>query len=168
MRVLGIDASLTCTGWSIIEMAADRTVSFVAAGEIAPKLNDDNDGPMAREHYIAMKLAEHVYLDYGPHFAYIEEVGRIRNASVFRKLCRLSGMICALIHVQSARKIHVAPMTSGEWRSRVGLKGDTKEGIYPTFERHFGQVSPFGEDATEAALLAYAGALELAEGEEME
>ncbi len=113
--ILGLDPSLTCTGWGVIRSEGARIV-HVANGQIAT----DAKMPMARRlaalHFgIAAVIAAH-----GPERAAAEEVFSNKNAQSTLKLAQARGAVLAScgaaglpVNEHAARKVKKAVVGTG-------------------------------------------------------
>lgn len=88
MIILGLDPSLTCTGWGIIRVDGSR-ISHVANGQV----KTDTKAPLPdRLAYIDTVLAA-VIADHGPECAAVEEVFLNDNPQSTLKLAHARGVI---------------------------------------------------------------------------
>ncbi|MEO6041613.1 MAG: crossover junction endodeoxyribonuclease RuvC [Croceibacterium sp.] len=90
MLILGLDPSLSCTGWGIVRAEGAR-LSHVANGQVAT----DSKAPMAeRLHHLSDAITA-VIADYAPDRAAVEEVFLNKNPQSTLKLAQARGAVLA-------------------------------------------------------------------------
>lgn len=158
-RVMGIDASLKSTGVG----SFDERGVLVGAWRVRPERGTESVHERACS--IAWQIGD-LMATTRPGFVYIEApfigVGGKKTALT---LGVLQGAISSAVHIASARKITVNPLTSSEWRKLIGCK-NTKPAALAHIQwllRDRGiPFADYCEDEIEAVGIAEAGRLELA------
>lgn len=116
MTVCGIDASTSCTGWSIFIDG-----QLIEYGAIKPKGDDWRDRIMA----LTMDVT-HVFKQYHPSILYIEDIPLKKGSLTIEKLGAVQGAILALC---AAYKIKPCFLLPSKWRGDLNLFDGTKAGL---------------------------------------
>lgn len=116
MIACGLDASTSCTGWSIFENGV-----LIAHGAIKPKGDDWRDRVME----LTMDIAQ-IFKQYRPAMLYIEDVPMKKGSLTIEKLGAVQGAILALC---AAYKIKPCFLLPSKWRSDLNLFDGTKAGL---------------------------------------
>ena len=151
MLILGLDPSLSCTGWGIVRSEGAR-LSHVANGQVAT----DAKAPMAeRLHHLHDAIAA-VIGAYAPDRAAIEEVFLNKNPQSTLKLAQARGAVlaacgCASIPVAE----HAARLVK---KAVVGTGGAEKSQVQAMLKVLLPGVSIASADAADALAVAIADA----------
>lgn len=116
MIVCGIDASTSCTGWSIFDNGR-----LMAYGAIKPKGDDWRDRVMV----LTMDIS-HIFKQYRPEMLYIEDIPMKKGSLTIEKLGAVQGAILALC---AAYKIKPCFLLPSKWRGDLNLFDGTKAGL---------------------------------------
>lgn len=116
MIVCGIDASTSCTGWSIFDNGR-----LMAYGAIKPKGDDWRDRVMV----LTMDIF-HIFKQYRPEMLYIEDIPMKKGSLTIEKLGAVQGAILALC---AAYKIKPCFLLPSKWRGDLNLFDGTKAGL---------------------------------------
>lgn len=158
IRVLGIDQSLTCTGWCIVDFVKKKSIKVKKYGIIEPKKLRDV------ERLIFIKdILKGVIRKYKPTDACMEGYAfERRNVMAPYQIGELGGVIKVLLNINRIRVEAINPMTL---KKQVGGYGRaTKEDMIEVARKlsgiKFGQVRETKRDnITDAFCLAYGLAL---------
>lgn len=163
VRVLGVDPSLTRTGWAIV----DEWGACLRSGVIVP-LNPKASA-RARGICIAYQLAQKLP-SLGPTDIAVEAPIVYGQPNITVKLCQLNGAIGMGIGVQTLQRQTILDLNISEWRPAVGfhfkaIKGEDthkrterlKQEILAHAEKRWPGVTFGSADAAEAALIALRG-----------
>ncbi len=115
MLILGLDPSLSCTGWGIVHAEGSR-IAHIANGQIKP----DAKAPMA-DRLAALHCALAAIIDqYRPDRAAAEEIFVNKNPQSTLKLAQARGAVLAAcgaagltVHEHAARKVKKAIVGTG-------------------------------------------------------
>jgi crossover junction endodeoxyribonuclease RuvC len=155
--ILGLDPSLSCTGWGLIRAEGNR-LSHLANGQVKTRSGE----PLARRlAELATKL-EAIIAEQGPDAAAAEEVFVNQNPASTLKLAQARGvaLMCA------AR----AGIDVGEYaptlvkKAVVGTGGASKDQVHAMVSRLLPGVEIAGPDAADALAVAITHAHHLASG----
>ena len=116
MVICGLDASTSCTGWSIFD-----NDELIAYGAIKPKGDDWHDRVMG----LTMELSK-IFRQYQPTIIYAEEVPLKKGASTIEKLGAVQGVILALC---AGFKIKPCFLMPSKWRGDLNLFDGTRAGL---------------------------------------
>lgn len=116
MVICGLDASTSCTGWSIFDNG-----ELIAYGAIKPKGDDWHDRVMG----LTMELSK-IFRQYQPTIIYAEEVPLKKGASTIEKLGAVQGVILALC---AGFKIKPCFLMPSKWRGELNLFDGTRQGL---------------------------------------
>ncbi|MEL1252113.1 crossover junction endodeoxyribonuclease RuvC [Aurantiacibacter gilvus] len=115
MLILGLDPSLSCTGWGLVRTEGSR-ISHIANGQVPT----DSKAPMAsRLAHLQVELAR-VIAEYAPDRAAAEEVFLNKNPQSTLKLAQARGAVLAAcgaagleVREHAARKVKQAVVGTG-------------------------------------------------------
>lgn len=116
MVICGLDASTSCTGWSIFDDA-----TLIAHGAIKLKGDDWRDRVME----LTMELS-HTFKIYRPSILYMEDLPLKKGSLTIEKLGAVQGAVLALC---AAYKIKPCFLLPSKWRSNLNLFDGTKAGL---------------------------------------
>ena len=149
--ILGLDPSLSCTGWGIVRAEGSR-LAHVANGQVPT----DPKAPLAaRLHHLCDAIAA-VIDTYSPDRAAIEEVFVNKNAQSTLKLAQARGAVlaaCGRASVPVAE--HAARLVK---KAVVGTGGAEKEQVQAMLKVLLPGVTVAGADAADALAVAIADA----------
>jgi crossover junction endodeoxyribonuclease RuvC len=149
--ILGLDPSLSCTGWGIVRSDGAR-LSHVANGQVAT----DAKAPMAeRLHHLHEAVAA-VIRQYAPDRAAVEEVFLNKNPQSTLKLAQARGAVLAACG-QAALPLaeHAARLVK---KAVVGTGGAEKAQVQAMLKVLLPGVAVAGADAADALAVAIADA----------
>lgn len=115
---MGVDASTSCTGYSIFE---DR--ELIAHGAVRPKKTDDWRNRLMQEFFDL----DDIISQYTPEKIYVEEVPKKPGANTLQKLGAIQGMILCLC---ARRKISPVFILPSDWRRKIGLFDGSRTGTH--------------------------------------
>ncbi|WP_324809492.1 crossover junction endodeoxyribonuclease RuvC [Sphingomonas sp. LY29] len=157
MVVLGLDPSLSCTGWGLIRASGNR-LTHLGNGQ----LKTDAKEPMPRRlSHLASQL-ESILVDTAPDAAAVEEVFVNKNAQSTLKLAQARGVVLMV----AAR----AGIDIGEYAARlvkkavVGVGSADKSQVHAMVQRLLPGATIAGADAADALAVAITHAHHLASG----
>ncbi|HSG33951.1 MAG TPA: crossover junction endodeoxyribonuclease RuvC [Sphingomonadaceae bacterium] len=151
MIILGLDPSLSCTGWGIVRAEGSR-ISHVANGEIPtdPKLALSQRLALVDAHIMRVLEA------YRPDRAAVEEVYVNKNPQSTLKLAQARGVILAACGRQDIPvREHAARLVK---KAVVGTGGAEKEQVQAMLKVLLPNVEIAGADAADALAVAIADA----------
>lgn len=151
MIILGLDPSLSCTGWGIVRAEGSRLV-HLANGQVPT----DPKAPMAdRLHHLHHAIAE-VIAAHGPDRAAVEEVFLNKNPQSTLKLAQARGAVLAACG-QAALPVaeHAARLVK---KAVVGTGGAEKAQVQAMLKILLPGVMVAGADAADALAVAIADA----------
>ena len=151
MLILGLDPSLSCTGWGIVRSEGAR-LSHVANGQVAT----DARAPMAeRLHHLHEAIAA-VIASYAPDRAAAEEVFLNKNPQSTLKLAQARGAVLAACGSASLPVAeHAARLVK---KAVVGTGGAEKAQVQAMLKVLLPGVAVAGADAADALAVAIADA----------
>jgi crossover junction endodeoxyribonuclease RuvC len=151
MLILGLDPSLTCTGWGLIRTEGSR-LTHVANGEIAV----DAKAPMADRLATLYAQVAEVIARYRPDRAACEEVFVNRNAQSTLKLAQARGAVLAACGAAELPvREHAARLVK---KAIVGTGGAEKRQVQAMLAVLLPGAEPAGPDAADALAVAIADA----------
>ncbi len=155
MIILGLDPSLSCTGWGLIRAEGNR-LTHIANGQ----LKTDAKEPLPRRlSHLASQL-EAILADHAPDSAAAEEIFVNKNPQSTLKLAQARG-VCLMVAAKSGIQV-------GEYAARlvkkavVGTGGADKVQVHAMVQRLLPGVSIAGPDAADALAVAITHAHHLA------
>ena len=155
--VLGLDPSLSCTGWGLIRASGNR-LTHLGNGQ----LKTDAKEPLPRRlSHLASQL-EAILVDTAPDAAAVEEVFVNKNAQSTLKLAQARGVVLMV----AAR----AGIDVGEYAARlvkkavVGVGSADKSQVHAMIQRLLPGATIAGADAADALAVAITHAHHLASG----
>ena len=116
MIICGIDASTSCTGWSIFK--DDKLITY---GAIKPHGEDWRGRVMD----LTMALSE-IFKIHRPNIIYMEDVPMKKGSLTIEKLGAVQGVVLALC---AAYKIKPCFLLPSKWRSDLNLFDGTRAGL---------------------------------------
>ena len=116
MIICGIDASTSCTGWSIFK--DDKLITY---GAIKPHGEDWRGRVMD----LTMALSE-IFKIHRPNIIYMEDVPMKKGSLTIEKLGAVQGVVLALC---AAYKIKPRFLLPSKWRSDLNLFDGTRAGL---------------------------------------
>ncbi len=151
MLILGLDPSLSCTGWGVIRAEGSR-ISHVANGQVKTEAK----APMAvRLSHLATAI-EAVIAEHGPDHAAAEEIYLNKNPQSTLKLAQARGAVLAAcgarglkVHEHAARAVK---------KSVVGTGGAEKAQVQAMLKVLLPGAQIAGADAADALAVAIADA----------
>lgn len=151
MIVLGLDPSLTCTGWGVIRKQGSR-LTHIANGQVATSSKEEMSFRLAQlQEALAQVIAAH-----RPDVAAAEEVFVNKNPQSTLKLAHARGAVLAAcgaagmaVHEHSAKVVK---------KSVVGTGGADKNQVQAMLKVLLPGVSIAGSDAADALAVAIAHA----------
>ena len=151
MRIIGLDPSLTCTGWGVIEAQGNR-LTHIANGQI----KTDAKAPLAeRLVTIDAALAEVIAL-HRPQAAAVEEVFVNQNGQSTLKLGQARG-VCLLALAKAGLPVAEYAPTSVK-QAVVGTGRAEKAQVQAMLKVLLPGAQPAGADAADALAVAIAHA----------
>lgn len=162
MIFLGIDASSTMTGWSIIDASSYENMTLVDYGEIPLAKFKTKKNPI--EYMLVLhKFISELLTKYNPNAVYIEDIYMRRNQVTFKTLARVRGA-CELTCLILGHKDFTAISTMearrilGESKKKVKLD---KPEVCTILENRFKKrLATEGYDQSDAILITVAGVKE--------
>ena len=151
MLILGLDPSLSCTGWGIVRAEGAR-LSHVAHGEVAT----DPKAPMTqRLHHLHDAIAA-VITAHAPDRAAVEEVFLNKNPQSTLKLAQARGAVLAACGRASLPVAeHAARLVK---KAVVGTGGAEKQQVQAMLKVLLPGIAVAGADAADALAVAIADA----------
>ena len=151
MIVLGLDPSLSCTGWGLVRVEGSK-LSHVANGQV----KTDPKGPMAaRLDHLHAAIAA-VIAAHAPDRAAIEEVFVNKNPQSTLKLAQARGAVLAACGAASLEvSEHAARLVK---KAVVGTGAADKRQVQTMIGVLLPGAKPAGEDAADALAVAIASA----------
>lgn len=120
-KILGLDVSSSCTGWSIIEVNGSNG-KLLHYGTISPV---GNMGVIQRLYFFGNKIKE-IIETYNPDEVAIEETVLVHNnAKIMRTLARFSGV--AFYWAYAHQKKEIPTYEPSMWKKNLGLQGSAKK-----------------------------------------
>jgi crossover junction endodeoxyribonuclease RuvC len=151
MIILGLDPSLSCTGWGVIRSEGSR-ISHIANGQIATKPK----APMALRLAELQRALGLVIAEHNPDRAACEEVFVNKNPQSTLKLAQARGAVLAVCGAQSIEvREHAARLVK---KSVVGTGGADKAQVQAMLKVLLPRASFAGADAADALAVAIADA----------
>ena len=151
MLILGLDPSLSCSGWGIVRSEGAR-LSHVANGQVAT----DARTPMAeRLHHLHAAVAA-VIAAHAPDRAAVEEVFVNKNPQSTLKLAQARGAVLAACG-QAALPVAEHPARLVK-RALVGTRAEDKAQVHANLKQLQPGVAVAGADAADALAVAIADA----------
>lgn len=117
MKIMGIDASTTATGWSIFDKQ-----KLIAYGVIKPKGEDWRERIMNESLVI-----KEIFEKYNPDKIYMEDVPMKKGASTLMKLGAVQGCV---LSIAATYQIQIDFLLPSQWRSSLNLYDGTREGTH--------------------------------------
>jgi crossover junction endodeoxyribonuclease RuvC len=151
MLILGLDPSLSCTGWGIVRSEGAR-LSHVANGQVAT----DPKAPMTERLHHLHDAVYAVIGQYGPDRAAVEEVFLNKNPQSTLKLAQARGAVLAACGRASLPVAEHA--TRLVKKAVVGTGGAEKEQVQAMLKVLLPSVVVDGADAADALAVAIADA----------
>ena len=151
MLILGLDPSLSCTGWGIVRSEGAR-LSHVANGQVAT----DPKAPMAERLHRLHDAIAAVIGQYAPDRAAVEEVFLNKNPQSTLKLAQARGAVLAACGRASLPVAEHA--TRLVKKAVVGTGGAEKEQVQAMLKVLLPGVTVAGADAADALAVAIADA----------
>ena len=155
MIILGLDPSLSCTGWGLIQAEGNR-LSHLANGQFK---TDPKELLPQRLSHLATQL-EALLTDHAPDSAAAEEIFVNKNPQSTLKLAQARG-VCLMVAARSGIEV-------GEYAARlvkkavVGSGGADKVQVHAMVQRLLPGVAIVGPDAADALAVAITHAHHLA------
>ena len=151
MLILGLDPSLSCTGWGIVRSEGAR-LSHVANGQVAT----DPKAPMAERLHHLHDAVFAVIAQYAPDRAAVEEVFLNKNPQSTPKLAQARGAVLAACGRGSLPVAeHAARLVK---KAVVGTGGAEKAQVQAMLKVLLPGVAVAGADAADALAVAIADA----------
>lgn len=151
MIILGLDPSLSCTGWGVIRSEGSR-ISHVANGQV----KTDAKAPIAARLSHLVTAIEAVIAEHAPDHAAAEEIYLNKNPQSTLKLAQARGAVLAAcgarglaVHEHAARLVKKAV---------VGTGGAEKEQVQAMLKVLLPGAPIVGADAADALAVAIADA----------
>lgn len=148
VRILGVDPSLRCTGWGLIESSAGGRLSFIASGTISPATNVDL---VYRLHSLYTGL-EQVISSYLPDQAAMEETFLNKNAMSSLKLGHARGAL--MVAVSNAKLPFAEYAARLVKKSVVGVGNAEKEQVMVMMKHLLPSADIDGYDESDALAVA--------------
>jgi crossover junction endodeoxyribonuclease RuvC len=158
MIILGLDASSTCTGWSIIECSSSDNIKLVDFGEI--QLTKFKKKPFPLEYLLVLYTAIGLIIKkYKPDKVYIEDIFQ-RNVKTFKSLARIRGVceISCIVHgIKNITELNALIIR----KAVLGEATLEKIDICSIIEKKFNtKLATVGYDQADAVLVALGGVKE--------
>lgn len=151
MRIIGLDPSLTCTGWGIIEASGNR-LTHVANGQV----KTDAKAPLAARLLTIDTALAAVIAEYRPETGAVEEVFVNSNAQSTLKLGQARG-VCLLALAKAGLSVaEYAPTLVKQ--AVVGTGRAEKAQVQAMLKVLLPGAAPAGADAADALAVAIAHA----------
>jgi crossover junction endodeoxyribonuclease RuvC len=151
MLILGLDPSLSCTGWGIVRAEGSR-LAHVAHGQIAT----DAKAPMAERLHHLHDAVFAVIAAHGPDRAAVEEVFLNKNPQSTLKLAQARGAVLAACGRASLPVAeHAARLVK---KAVVGTGGAEKSQVQAMLKVLLPGIAITGADAADALAVAIADA----------
>jgi crossover junction endodeoxyribonuclease RuvC len=153
--VLGLDASSSVTGWSIIEASSIDDVKLIAFGEIHLSKFKKKKFPL--EYLMVLFLAiGDIIKKYKPDRAYIEDIF-VRNVKTYKSLARIRGVCeiaCLVNDILSITELNALILR----KVLLGEGGLEKDQICSILEKRFKtKLATDGYDQSDAVLVSLGG-----------
>jgi crossover junction endodeoxyribonuclease RuvC len=158
MIILGLDASSTCTGWSIIECSSFEDIKLIDCGEI--ELSKFKKKAFPLEYLIVLfNNIDLIIKKYKPNKVYIEDIFK-RNVKTYKSLARIRG-VCEIACVLNGIK-NVIELNALIIRKAVLGEGDLEKfQICTIIEKKFKvKLATPGFDQADAVLVSLGGVKE--------
>ena len=151
MLILGLDPSLSCTGWGVIRVEGSR-ISHVANGQIAT----DAKAPMARRLAVLQRGVAEVIATHRPDRGAAEEVFANKNPQSTLKLAQARGAVLAACGSAGLEvREHAARLVK---KAVVGTGGAEKTQVQAMLKVLLPGARLAGADAADALAVAIADA----------
>lgn len=151
MLILGLDPSLSCTGWGVVRAEASR-LTHIANGQIPT----DAKAPMAERLACLQQALTHVIAQYAPDRAAAEEVFLNKNPQSTLKLAQARGAVlaaCGMAGITVSE--HAARLVK---KSIVGTGAADKTQVQAMLKVLLPGAKIAGADAADALAVAIASA----------
>ncbi len=149
--ILGLDPSLTCTGWGIIRVEGSRLI-HIANGQIATPAK----APMAKRLALLQRGVAQAIADHAPDRAAAEEVFANKNAQSTLKLAQARGAVLAACGMADLSvNEHAARLVK---KAVVGTGAAEKTQVQAMLKILLPGVEIAGADAADALAVAIADA----------
>lgn len=152
MRILSLDSSSKCTGWSVLTVMPERRLRLDACGEIKlSHLTKDTDKLMFLFNEVCGLLRK-----YEPNRIGIENIYRGPNSNTFKVLAEYRG-VCILAMAHEGYDEY-ATFTASEVRKRAFGEGNLKkDAVCAALSAYFGRdLATKGMDQSDAVAVAVA------------
>ncbi len=151
MLIIGLDPSLSCTGWGVIEQTGNR-LRHVANGQV----KTDPKAPLAQRLVTIDAALAAVIAEYGPETGAVEEVFVNSNAQSTLKLGQARG-VCLLVLAKAGLPVaeYAARLVK---KAVVGTGGADKAQVQAMVKLLLPGVQLAGADAADALAVAIAHA----------
>ena len=151
MLIIGLDPSLSCTGWGVIEQSGNR-LRHVANGQV----KTDPKAPLAQRLVTIDAALAAVIAQYGPETGAVEEVFVNSNAQSTLKLGQARG-VCLLVLAKAGLPVaeYAARLVK---KAVVGTGGADKAQVQAMVKMLLPGVQLAGADAADALAVAIAHA----------
>ncbi len=151
MLIIGLDPSLSCTGWGVIEQTGNR-LRHVANGQV----KTDPKAPLAQRLVTIDAALAAVIAEYGPETGAVEEVFVNSNAQSTLKLGQARG-VCLLVLAKAGLPVaeYAARLVK---KAVVGTGGADKAQVQTMVKLLLPGVQLAGADAADALAVAIAHA----------
>ncbi len=151
MIILGLDPSLSCTGWGVVRSEGSR-ISHVANGQV----KTDAKAPIAARLSHLVTAIEAVIAEHAPDHAAAEEIFVNKNPQSTLKLAQARGAVLAAC---GARGLEVREHAARKVKKAVvGTGGAEKEQVLAMLKVLLPGVAVAGPDAADALAVAIADA----------
>ena len=151
MIILGLDPSLSCTGWGVVRSEGSR-ISHIANGQV----KTDAKAPIAARLSHLVTAIEAVIAEHAPDHAAAEEIFVNKNPQSTLKLAQARGAVLAAC---GARGLEVREHAARKVKKAVvGTGGAEKEQVLAMLKVLLPGVAVAGPDAADALAVAIADA----------
>ncbi len=147
MLIIGLDPSLSCTGWGIVAKSGNR-LSHIANGQV----KTDSKAPLAERLVVLDRELTDVLLRYRPETGAVEEVFVNKNAQSTLKLGQARG-VCLLALARAGLSVSEYAPTLVK-KAVVGTGGAEKAQVQAMLKVLLPGVTPAGADAADALAVA--------------
>ncbi len=147
MLIIGLDPSLSCTGWGIVAKSGNR-LSHIANGQV----KTDPKMPLAERLVVLDRELTEVLLRHRPETGAVEEVFVNKNAQSTLKLGQARG-VCLLALARAGLSVAEYAPTLVK-KAVVGTGGAEKAQVQAMLKVLLPGVTPVGADAADALAVA--------------
>jgi crossover junction endodeoxyribonuclease RuvC len=160
MKILGIDASSTCTGWALVEASDVDTITVIEYGEIELSKFKKKSFPLEYVNILFLAMQD-LCKRHKPDKVYIEDIYFARSmVTAYKALARMRGVCEAAILSTGLKSLK--PLTTMQLRESVLGTGKFEKAQVCTIleKRHDITLATTGFDQSDALLVALGGVID--------